>query len=254
MELTWIHYLIVCPLVGLAGFVDAVGGGGGLVSLPAYLIAGLPTHFAIATNKISSAMGTSLATYRYAKKGFMGLKRSVFGAVFALAGAATGAKLALMVDDSIFRIIMLVIIPLTAVYVLRTKTLDVQREPLSPAGTYIAIAATAFFVGIYDGFYGPGTGTFMILLLTAVAHIDLREANGLSKVFNLTTNLSSLAVYLINGKALIALGLAAGCCNLIGSYIGTEMFTSKGTKIVKPIMITVLTIFFIKTLIEVFGS
>ena len=115
MELTALQFLIVCPLVFLAGLVDAMAGGGGLISLPAYLISGLPVHYAIGTNKLSSGMGTTLATWRFARSGYIHWKLALFCAVCALVGSTTGARLALLIPDAAFRVIMLVVLPLTDV-------------------------------------------------------------------------------------------------------------------------------------------
>ena len=244
------QFFIVCPLVFLAGFVDAVAGGGGLISLPAYMIAGLPVHYAIATNKLSSAMGTTIATSQYARKGYIPWKQSVFCVFCALIGSALGARLALLLEDGIFRIIMLFILPLTALYVTKSKTLAVEREPLSPAKTLAISMAVALVLGVYDGFYGPGTGTFLILLLTAVAHMGLRSANGMAKVINLTTNIAALTVYWMDDKVLFPLGLTAGLFSVTGSWLGTRFFEDRGARAVKPIMLTVLTIFFVRVLLE----
>ena len=103
MELTLLHFLIVCPLVFLAGFVDAVAGGGGLISLPAYMLCGLPSHLAIGTNKISSSMGTALATWRYAQSGFIEWRLAPICVACAFAGSAGGAKLALLLDESLLK-------------------------------------------------------------------------------------------------------------------------------------------------------
>lgn len=128
------RYLIVCPLVFLGGFVDAIAGGGGLISLPAYLIAGLPVHASIGTNKISSAMGTTLTTFRFWRKGYVRAKLSLLCALFALVGSTCGANLALLVDDQIFKILLLFILPLTALYVFKSKSMETAgKEPLSPA-------------------------------------------------------------------------------------------------------------------------
>lgn len=115
--------------------------------------------------------------------------------------------------------------------------------------TLIAVTVS-FIVGIYDGFYGPGTGTFLLLFLTGLGHMPLTRANGTTKVINLTTNLAALAVYLINGKVLIPLGIIAGLFNIAGNYIGATLFEQKGAKSVKPFMLGVLVIFFIKVLSE----
>ncbi len=250
-EITWTTFLIVCPLTFLGGFVDAVAGGGGLISLPAYMIAGLPAHYSIATNKLSSGMGTTVSTYRFAKSGNIPWKRALPCVIMAMIGSSTGARLALMVDAELFKRLMLVIIPATAFYVLRTKAMDGEPEPIGERAMIIRSCLVALVIGVYDGFYGPGTGTFLILLLSSFAKFRLGEANGVAKSINLTTNLTSLAVYLMNGKVILLLGLAGGVFGIIGNYIGVSFFNEKGSKAVKPIMITVLVIFFIRILTEI---
>lgn len=246
-----LQYLIVCPLVFLAGFVDAIGGGGGLISLPAYIISGVPIHNAIATNKVSSAMGTTVSTIKYARHGFMDWKLSIFCVIGALAGSPLGAQLALHIPESMFKILMLVVLPITAFYVMKNKEIGTGTEqPLTFRKTVVIATFVAFFVGIYDGLYGPGTGTFLILLLTGAARLDLNRAAGTTKVINLTTNLGSLVVFLLSGKAFVLLGAVAGLFNMAGNYLGAKSFTEKGSKIVKPVIIAVLVLFFIKILTE----
>lgn len=252
---TLLQFFLICPLVFLAGFVDAIAGGGGLISLPAYLISGIPVHMAIGTNKLSAGMGTALATWRYASSGYIPWKQALCCVLCALIGSATGARAALLIDDGVFKIVMLVILPLTGAYVLFGRGLkeETVREAY-PAGKTLAIAMVASLViGAYDGFYGPGTGTFLILLLAGVARMKLTEANGVAKAVNLTTNLTALTVFLLNGKVLLPLGLTAGVFSIAGNYIGTRFFSAKGVSSVKPIMIAVLAVFFIKVLLEVLG-
>lgn len=248
--ITGLTFLIVCPLSFLAGFVDAVAGGGGLIALPAYLIAGLPVHFAIGTNKLSSGMGTAIAAGRLAKGGHIPWRKAALCILAALTGSWTGARLALLVDAELFKILMLFILPATAFYVLRSKPLGDGNGVLSPSRQTFRALVIALGVGIYDGFYGPGTGTFLLLLLTGAAKFSLKEANGLAKSVNLTTNLTALAVYLIHGKVLIPLGLAAGLCSVAGNYIGISFFERGGSRAVKPIMLGVLALFFLRVLTE----
>ena len=243
--------MIVCPLVCAAGFVDAIAGGGGLISLPAYLIAGLPVHTALGTNKMSSCMGTALATGRYARHGFVNLRRSLLCAAFALVGSTVGANVALMVSDGTFRIIMLVVVPLTALYLLRRKDFGEERAPYPRVRTLVLCVAIALSLGIYDGIYGPGTGTFLILLFMTVAHLSLDEAAGTCKVVNLTTNVAALTVFLTHGTVWLALGLTAGIFNMIGAWVGTSFFMGKGVRIVRPLMLCVLAVFFVKLLWDV---
>ncbi len=254
MHLTPLHFLIVCPLVFLAGFVDSIAGGGGLISLPAYLVSGLPVHACIATNKTSSSMGTCLAAFRYARSGYINWKLSLFCAAISPFGAALGARAALALSDAFFRIIMLIILPLTSLYVLRKKDLFSETEyaPLSFSQTLLRAGVISFFVGIYDGFYGPGTGTFLLILLTRFAHLSVHQANGLTKVINLSSNLSALTVFLINGQVLLPLGLCAGAFSMLGNFFGTRCFTQKGANVVRPIILLVLAIFFVRTTFEFF--
>ena len=255
MTLTPLHFLIVCPLIGIAGFVDSIAGGGGLISLPAYLISGLPVHTCIATNKLSSSMGTAVATAKYARSGYIDWHLAVFCAAFSLTGAALGANIALLIPDGAFRILMLIILPLTALYVFKKKNLfsGEDRRELSFLHTAVLSSAIALALGMYDGFYGPGTGTFLILLLTRFAHMELHRANGITKVINLASNVSSLTVYLISRQVLLPLGLCAGVFSIIGNYLGSRCFTSKGAAIARPVILIVLGVFFVRTVMEMAG-
>ena len=241
-----IEYLIVCPLVFLAGFIDAIAGGGGLISLPAYLIAGLPPHSAIGTNKFSACLGTMVATWHYARKGIIHWRHALPAIVTALTGSWLGAELALWVNAEAFKVVMLIVLPLTGFYVLFKKPFKADKKPFSDIKTVLITLAISFLIGIYDGFYGPGTGTFLILLLTAVAHVSLNEAAGTTKIINLSTNLAALAVFLMNGVIWFPLALVAAIFGIAGNYIGANYFTRKGTAFVKPVIIMVLTIFFVK--------
>lgn len=247
-------FLIVCPLVGLAGFVDAIAGGGGFISLPAYLISGIPTINAVATNKISSAMGTTLATVRYGRMGYINARKTLPAAALALIGSWLGATLALHLGDELIRIAMIVLLPLMAVYVLKSKRLsDEAEDDFPPKKAMLLTMLIAFPIGVYDGFYGPGTGTLLMTLLAGVAHYRLRDAAGTAKVINLCTNLAALATYLSGGKTLFVLGITAGMFNIAGAYLGTKFFSEKGTAIVKPMIILVLCIFFVKVVGETAG-
>ena len=248
-----LSYLIVCPLVFIAGIIDAIAGGGGLITLPAYMIAGLPPHMAIATNKMSSSLGTATATIRYAKEGYIPWKLALVSAVFSLAGSNIGARISLSISDNILKAVMLVLLPATAVFVLKSKVLDVEREQLSNRKTFILSACIALCLGMYDGFYGPGTGTFLLILFTSLVHLKLTEANGVTKVINLASNVSALVVYLASGNTVISLGLAAGVFSIAGNWLGTRLFSKKGAAVAKPVMIIVLAIFFVKVILELAG-
>lgn len=250
MEINIITYLIVCPLLFLAGFVDAIGGGGGLISLPAYLLAGLPVHQAIATNKLSSSCGTTLATLRFIKNGLVNLKFAVPSVISAIIGSSIGARLSLLANDGLMEKLLFIVLPIAAFIVLN-KNLFKDKEDGAltlNTNTYFISIIAALIIGMYDGFYGPGTGTFLIIAFTVFGKMNVSVANAQAKVINLTTNLTSLTIFLLNGQVLFSLGIAAAICNMIGGYLGAGLVMQKGSRIVKPTILLVLFLLFLKIL------
>lgn len=247
-----LEYLIVCPLVFLGGFVDAVAGGGGLISLPAYMIVGLNPIDAIGTNKFSASCGTFVATMRYSRCGFIQWRGLLPVVMAALVGSWLGARLALLVENEIFKVVMLVILPITAVFVLNKSALSKYRAPFAVRKTIVVMAILALFMGVYDGFYGPGTGTFLMLMLVCIARLRLERAVGTTKVINLSTNIASLSVFLAHGKVMFPLALVAAIFGVAGNYIGAKYFAKKGAGFVKPLIVVVLSIFFVKLCWELF--
>ena len=220
MRLTPEMFLIVCPLLFLAGLVDSIGGGGGLISLPAYLFAGLPAHMAIATNKLSSACGTTLATARFIRKGLVNFRLAVPSVIMAAAGSSLGARLSLLVDEAVLKYILLGVLPIAAFFVLNRHLFRDGGKPAAADRKTLAVCCvSAFVIGMYDGFYGPGTGTFLIIAFTVFTRMAVGSANAQAKVINLTSNITSLAVFLLNGQVLIPLGLAGAACNMAGAWV-----------------------------------
>lgn len=235
---------IVCPLAFVAGFVDAIAGGGGLISLPAYILAGLPVHAALGTNKLSNSMGTFVATVRYALRGYIVREFVMLAVPLALVGSCAGSNVALITGDAAFKVLMLVALPFVAFFVLRTRDLDAfSHEQLPPKRALAITGCIALGVGFYDGFYGPGTGTFLMLLLTALAHQDVRHAQGTTKAINISTNVAALAVFAVNGQVLFGLGLVAGAFNIAGNWLGAQSFIGKGSAIARPVMLVVIVVF-----------
>lgn len=246
-----VTYFIVCPLVFLAGLIDSIAGGGGLISLPAFLLAGLPAHTAIATNKLSSTIGTTVSTARFAKNGYMKLKLVLPCTIFSLIGSVNGANLSLMVSDALLKKVMLAILPIVALTVFLERKNDLPEDgvPITPRILVISLIA-AFVIGVYDGFYGPGTGTFLLLIFTGIAKTDVHTATGTTKALNLTSNVAALATFILHGQVYYPLGLAAGLFCLAGHYIGSGMVTKNGMKIVRPVILIVLTMLFLKIIFE----
>ena len=244
---------IICPLIFIGGVIDAIGGGGGLITLPAFMIAGFPVHYAIGTNKVSSAMGTSIAFTKFARDGYMPFKLSLCGIVFALLGSSLGARTALLISDRAFKILMLAVLPVTAFYVFRSQNLlTEERDTLDTitARTYIAAILVAFFLGFYDGFYGPGAGTFMLLLMAGAARLSVQKANGVAKAINFATNIAAITVYFMNGKVILPVGVCAGVFSIAGNYIGARFFEKGGAKAVRPVILIVLALFFVRVIYD----
>ena len=250
MQLTPLMFVIVCPMLFLAGLVDAIGGGGGLISLPAYLFAGLPVHMAIATNKLSSSCGTALATGRFIRNGLVNFRLAVPSVIAAVLGSSLGARLSLAVSESVMKYILLAVLPAAAFFVLNRHLFrnEGKHAAVADRRTLVICIAAAFVIGMYDGFYGPGTGTFLIIAFTVFARMTVESANAQAKVINLTTNITSLAVFLLNGQVLFPLGLAGALCNMAGSWVGSGLAITKGAKIARPVILLVLLLLLAKIL------
>ena len=143
---------------------------------------------------------------------------------------------------------MIGVLPIVAFYVLRNKKMgdDSLAHTISEKNAFVIALAAAFVIGVYDGFYGPGTGTFLILILTGAARYTMKEAAGTTKAINLSSNVAAIVTFIINGKVIYPLGLAAGLCSILGNYIGSGMVMTNGQKIVRPLVLVVLTILFVK--------
>lgn len=244
--------IIICPLVGLAGFVDSIAGGGGLISLPAFLIAGVPPITASATNKLSAFMGATVSFTNYIKKGFVNIIAAIPCVICALIFSSFGAKVQVGIPENYLRIFMLIALPITLLFILRKKSLSDNNNQDFKYDKIAMIKAIfiSCVLGFYDGLYGPGTGTFLLLFFVNVVKMKLKDANGMSKAINWSTNAGALMYFFYSGKVIVPLAIMAGICNMTGAYLGSNLFAKKGVNIARPIMITVMIIFIIKVVIE----
>lgn len=247
--------LIVCPLVFLAGFVDSVAGGGGLISLPAYLFVGIPPHLASGTNKVVNSMGTALATWKYYKSGKIRVKFAVLSALGALLGSSIGTKIALLIDAEVFHIVLLVALPLAALLITFKKNFgnDDHSETIAESPrNFLVCLLIGLGIGCYDGMIGPGTGTFMIMAFTMVLGMDLLTASGCAKMGNLASNIASAVLWALNGQVLFTLVFPAAACNMLGSYFGSQYAIRGGSQKVRSMIYIVLALLFIKFFYELF--
>lgn len=252
MEITLQMVLIVALGVFCGSFVDAVAGGGGLIILPAYLLAGLPAHAAAATNKLSGSVGLIFSCTRYIRSGHVLWRLALPGAAVAVVGAACGARLQLQIPEAWLQYLLIGALPVVTVLVLRKKKME--PEDLTPPKRQLGIVlASSFLVGAYDGFYGPGAGTFLLLLYTQWAKLPLRTANGNVKIINFASSISSLVTFLMAGQVMITLGLIGGAFAALGHFVGSGCALKDGEKIVRPVIVLVLLLLAIKVLTGLFG-
>ncbi|MGN0663136.1 MAG: TSUP family transporter [Faecalibacterium sp.] len=229
-------------MTGFAGLVDSAAGGGGLISLPAYLFAGLPVHYTYGTNKFSAACGTTFATLRFFKSGAMDLKVGLLAAAGSFAGSGLGSRLVLLLSEQALRTMMLVILPVAAVLILwRRKLPDENRDDGVMSGRKALLAvAIGLGIGLYDGLFGPGTGTFAIIAFTTLMGFDLRTASGNAKVLNLASNYASLVTYLSSELVVFSIGIPCALSGIAGNLIGSRLALTRGARFIRPMMLVVL--------------
>ena len=194
--------IIVCPLIFLGAFVDSIAGGGGLITLPAYMMAGLPVHLAAGTNKVVAGSGTLMAVFRFFRSGKIRIRVALCAALGSLTGGFIGAEIAKLLPGGLLKGLMLVALPMMAIF------LTVKKDFGQDAATHKEISARkeagislaiGLAIGLYDGIIGPGTGTLLIMAFTAFLSMEMVTASGCAKVANLASNVASATSYIMDG-------------------------------------------------------
>lgn len=241
--------LALAILAFAAGFLDAVVGGGGLIQIPALLItlpeSPLPTLFG--TNKIAALSGTAVAAWQYARRVRYNLLLLLIISFFAFVASNLGAKTLSYIDADILKPVILVILILIAVYTFIKKDLgSVPTRDLGIVRQMIYGSLMACVVGFYDGFFGPGTGSFFVLGFVVILGFEFVQASAYSKVINCVTNLSALIVFIRNGNYLLQLALLMAVCNIAGSFIGSRLALRKGNSFIRIFFLIIVSIMILK--------
>ena len=244
--------LIVCAGVFLASFMDAIAGGGGIISVPTYLLAlhGVPIYFALGTNKLSSALGTVFSTARFVKNKCVNWRLAIPSVAFALLGSVAGTWLQHHTPDTILKYMLLIVLPIVAFFTLRKRAWPDAPEAIPFVKQAVIVWGASLILGAYDGYYGPGTGTFLMIVFIRLAKMDTRTAAGNVKIVNLSSNIGSLFTAWQAGYVLWGIGLIAACASIAGHYIGAGLAIKNGSKIVRPTVIVVLILLIIKVVTE----
>jgi len=247
-------YLIICPLVFLGGFVDSVAGGGGLITLPAYMLAGIPVHMSMGTNKIAASLGGLTATIQYIRSGKIRFSVAIPAAIFAFLGGQVGASTAMLLSEKFLNVMMLIVLPVVAIFLTLKKDLGsdeaIPRE-MSQLRKYVIASLIGFFIGLYDGMVGPGTGTFMIMLFSAFLSLDLITSSGCAKMANMASGVASAVVFIRGGQIMWAVIIPAVLCSILGGFCGSRYAIRGGGKRVRSMIFVVLALLFAKMLYEV---
>lgn len=242
MEITLQTFLIICPLVFLGSLVDAMVGGGGLISLPAYLIAGFPPHMATATNKCSAVFGAMCSAGRFFKHGKIHMPTAVMASAFALIGAFLGAQLNLLLPDRYLHYVLAAALPTVAVFLLFHREFGTENrmDELSVRRVMVYSGLIGAVMGVYDGFFGPGAGAFILLAFTGLVRMDLVTASGNAKLINLSSNVVAFLTFACSGYVVWTVGLVASVFGILGHFVGAGLALHKGAKIIRPMFFVVL--------------
>lgn len=248
-----ITLLIICPLIFLACLIDSIAGGGGIIALPAYMAAGLPVHTAYGTNKFVMAFGTSSASINYLRSGCVRLDLAPVGILGSIAGALIGTKLALIMSAHALELCLIIILPVVAVLMFFNRGFGNAPEQDIKISWKIAVPLSfliAFILGIYDGFFGPGCGMFLILAFVYFEKLDMVHATGTTKVINWASNLSSAVAYAMAGKIEYKIAVPCILCAVAGNLAGSQIAIKKGSKFIKPVLAIVALMLLVKIVIQ----
>jgi len=234
-------YVFLVLMGFLAGFIDAVAGGGGLISVPALAFTGMPIALVLGTNKLQSSIGTSMAVYKYYRDGLINFKTVYRGLLMGFIGACLGAVLANVVSNQFMRYIVPFLMLGVFVFNLINKSLGV-KEGKKRMEELLFFSIFGFIFGFYDAFFGPGVGNFWIIAIVFFLGYTFLNASGYAKVLNLKSNLFSLVIFIWFGKVNYSLGLVMASGQFLGGYIGAKMVILKGSKLVRPFFMVVVSI------------
>jgi uncharacterized membrane protein YfcA len=234
-----------------AGFVDAIAGGGGLITLPILLSVIPDPKVALGTNKLQSTFGSASAALHYAAAGLVSWRESLRAFIITCVFAAAGVFTLQYVSNSALRRVTPVILGLVVLYVLfKPKLGESPSKPLLNRASFDLLFG--MILGFYDGFFGPGTGTFWTIALVLVAGMSLQHATASTKVLNFASNVSSLAIFLIAGQVLFTAGLVMAAGQILGARLGSKMVVTRGAQIIRPILIGASLLLTIKLLLDAF--
>lgn len=249
---TWVYPVLFC--VGIvAGLVDAIAGGGGIITVSALLYVGFPVPLALGTNKLQATFGSVSAAWHYARGGWVEWRSCVVGVIFTLVGALAGAGAVQRLDPGLLqRVVPWLLVAVVVYTALRPAVGQQDHPPRMSSAVYFILFGLV--LGFYDGFLGPGTGSFWTISMVALLGFNFLKATATTKVMNATSNIASLAVFILGGTVDYPTGFVMGAGQLIGARIGARLAMTRGARFVRPIFLTMVVAILARPLWQQFVS
>jgi uncharacterized membrane protein YfcA len=236
-----------------AGFVDTVAGGGGLITLPVLLSLGLPPQDALGTNKFQSSFGSGSATFHYTRAGVVDLRECRFGILFAFIGTSLGALTVLRIDPAFLRLLIPILLVGITIYLMARPRVGFEGiQPRMKAGMFYLLFGLG--LGFYDGFFGPGTGSFWAMAFMLFLGFNMTKATGYTKVMNFTSNFFSLVVFIVGKRVHYDYGVVMAAGQLIGARFGARAVIQRGAGFIRPMFLTVVVALTLKLLYDGYWS
>lgn len=249
-----VDLLYLCPLLLIAGILDGIAGGGGIIALPAYLLTGMPVHSAYACNKLQSGLGTACSAAKYIKAGLVDIKTALMALPFTILGSMAATRLILSLDSAAVKLIVAICIPLAAVLMFAKRRIagkTVARVDISVKTVALSVFS-GLILGAYDGLFGPGGGTVAMIVFSLLMNYDLRVGCGNGKIIIVASNITAVLHYITSGHMIWHVAIPCAAANMLGSYIGAALAVKKGEKLVAPAMITVIAVLVVQTVLQFF--
>lgn len=255
MDISVYEYIGLFLLIGFAGFVDSIAGGGGLLTIPAYIAIGLPEHLILGTNKLVSTTGTTIAIGRFIKQKAIHWKLMSLAIAFSMIGAFLGARLSVYLTKEMMLIALMIVVPL--ILILQRKLDEKGRGSGLGEQNHVSILKAGLIglvIGTYDGLFGPGTGTFLIIGFVLFLHMNYKQASANARMINYISNISALIFFMGEGRIYWPVALVALCGAVIGNYLGSGLVLKHAEKIVGPVFRLILIGLLIKCAFDLYSQ
>jgi uncharacterized protein len=237
----------------VAGLVDAIAGGGGLVALPALLAAGLPPHVALGTNKGQAVFGAAASAISFWRRGVVDRDRAPLGFAAGFVGSLLGAMGVLAVPLAPLRVVVIVLLVVAAAVVLARRNVDARPRAMTAGARNAALAGIALVIGAYDGFFGPGTGSMLVVAFAVVFGDALTRASGNAKIVNLASNIAAVLLFAYHGVVVWSVALPMAAANALGAATGAHLAVRNGDRLVRAVVLVVVAAIVVKLAVDLAG-